>query len=843
MNMSDLPILPLLPDITSLLEKHDQLILQAPPGAGKTTVIPTALLNEKWVSGKKIIMLEPRRLAARSAAYRLAANLQEKVGETVGYRIRLESRVSDITKIEVVTEGVFLRLLQADPSLDEVALVIFDEFHERSLEADLALALCLQAQELFRDEDPLKLLIMSATLDTQDLEQRINAHVLACQGKSFPVDIIYSQHKIAAKQIEQSVCDTVLLALREHSGSLLVFLPGQAEIRRVATQLTERLSLEQQRHIHITPLYGDLSLEEQALAIQPPVNDHRKIVLATSIAETSLTIEGINIVIDSGLSRSARYDLNTGMTRLHTHTVSQASTTQRAGRAGRLSTGICYRLWPESQQSLLPAFTPAEILQADLAPLLLQLYLWGCSNPNELMWLDPPSLAGINQARDLLINLGALQAKGETTQLTEHGSLLAELPMHPRLAHMIITAKRFGLERLACDLAALLSERDPIKSKQAELSMRIAWLQSKNSDQASLRQRIKSIANQLFQQIQKVTVEPVERSIDTQDAIGFLIASAWPDRIALNKGNECRYLLSNGRAAQLADDDYLRGSEWIAVANLGGKHTQTTDNIWLAERLNPKLFSSVLQHLTDEQDIVEWDEETQRISAERQQRCGAIIISKKGSNSDPSAIITVLCQVIRRKGLHILPWNPSILAWKERVNFVRSASKKLNLDEEQWPDLSDTALLDTLESWLSPYLNDVKSLQQLEKIDLFSILKNRLAWPLPNELDRLAPERIKVPSGNLIKIDYSQYPPVLAVKLQEMFGCQTTPLVAQSIPLQIHLLSPAGRALQVTQDLASFWKNSYPDVCKEMKGRYPKHPWPDNPLMAVATHKTKKHLS
>ncbi len=843
--MSDLPILAVIPEIIQQLGLHDKLILQAPPGAGKTTQVPIALRHEAWLENRKIIMLEPRRLAARTAAERLAKSLNESVGETVGYRIRLDSKISAKTQIEVVTEGVLVRMLQSDPSLSDVGLIIFDEFHERSLDTDLGLALTLQARELFREQLPLKLLIMSATLDTKGLENLIDAQIVRCEGRSFPVDIIYHKQKVQREYLLAETVETILLALSDQAGSLLVFLPGQAEIRQVENRLKERLSSSMQLNTMITPLYGDLAIEVQIKAITPAPEGMRKVVLTTSIAETSLTIEGISTVIDSGLSRSAIYDLNTGMSRLHTHSVSRASSEQRAGRAGRTSPGVCYRLWTESQQKQLAAYSNPEILEADLAPLLLQLHLWGCKDPNELLWLNPPIASSIKQAEQLLLDLGALHLSPKGIHLTAHGELISSIAAHPRIAHMLVIAKQFGLEETASDLAAILMERDPLKIGQAELSLRLDWLSNSNAgDHSGLRGRIKRLSSQLRQQMKKITVDAASQSIDKHDEIGFLIAHAWPERIAINKGDPQRYLLSNGRAAQLNQNDHLNNVPWLAIANLGGRHDQATDAIWLAEPFNPALLTSALSHLLSTHDIVEWNDTTQRLTAETQKRCGSLIVSKHPlSTPSQELIISTLCDLIRKQGLQILPWSAEIERWRSRVMFLYAHSQQSDNLNTTWPDLSNETLTNTLEKWLAPYLADIRHINHFQKLDLLSILQALLPWPLPQTLDRQAPERIKVPSGNAIRLDYSQSPPVLAVKLQEMFGCEQTPCIAQDVKLKIHLLSPAGRPLQVTQDLASFWQNSYPDVCKEMRGRYPKHPWPDNPLIAVATQKTKKHLT
>ena len=835
--MSQLPIEAIIPQLQQALNQRHEVVLEAPPGAGKTTRVPLALLDQPWLAGRKILMLEPRRLAARAAAERMAQTLGEKVGERVGYRVRLDSRVGPNTRIEVVTEGILTRMLQSDPSLDEVGLLIFDEFHERSLDADLGLALALQGRELFRDEEPLKLLVMSATLDGQAIASLLDdAPVISSEGRSYPVSLQYGAPYEPGQYLDQRMLSACLQALAEQSGSLLLFLPGQGEIRRVQLALEEQLAGRDE--ILISPLYGDLSLNEQRQAIEPAPPGCRKIVLATAIAETSLTIEGVRVVIDSGLSRQAVFDPNTGMTRLQTKRLSRAASVQRAGRGGRMEPGVCYRLWSEGQQEQLRAFTPAEMLQADLAPLALQLKRWGVDDPTELAWLDPPPAAPYQQALDLLTALGALNESG---QLSEHGERMAQLPMHPRLAHMLLLGQQHGLAAEACNLAALLSERDPMSQlRQADMGMRLEWLRGERSGGSrGLLQRLRQQAKGYRQQLQRLLSDaPGRCDIAGPDLSGFLIASAYPDRIAQQRGpdSQGRYRLSNGRSAEMENSDSLSRQPWLAVAQLGGREGSASDRIFLAAPLNEALFDGPLQALCQQREVVEWHGD--RLTTERQRQVGVLTISSEAlTKPSEAARQQALLQLVRKRGLSLFNWPEGLDEWRQRVTFLRQCDLQ-NADSSSWPDLSDQGLLDSLDHWLLPYLDQVSHLNHFKKLDIRGMLAGLLPWPLPQQLDQQAPERLKVPSGSNVRIDYRENPPVLAVKLQEMFGCTETPRV-NHVALKIHLLSPARRPLAVTQDLTSFWANAYNEVRKDMKGRYPKHPWPEDPLVAIATARTK----
>ncbi|MEH6607421.1 MAG: ATP-dependent helicase HrpB [Pseudomonadales bacterium] len=842
----DLPINDVLAELETALASRDEAVLEAPPGAGKTTVIPLALLDSPWLAGRKILMLEPRRLAARAAAERMAQTLGEKVGETVGYRVRLDSKVSAATRIEVITEGILTRMLQDDPALEQIGLLIFDEFHERSLDADLGLALTLQGRELFSDtrESPLKLLLMSATLNGTEVSKLLdNAPIVSSHGQMFPVKLHYAAPFQFREDVIARVCETVLLALAEEQGSVLVFLPGQGEIRRVYQRLQQ--SLSHREEIELAPLYGDLSLAEQRRAIEAPAAGQRKVVLATSLAETSLTINGVRVVIDAGLSRLPSFDPATGMTRLQTCRVSKASSIQRMGRAGRTEPGSCYRLWSASQQDSLAAFTPPEILAADLAPLALQLLRWGVSEPQELKWLDAPPQAPWQQAIDLLVNLGAAAPDASANyQLTPHGLAMATLPVHPRLAHLLLVGSRLGLKALACDIAALLGERDLLASSgrpaPVDIHLRLDVLdgsQKAGRQQQGVVQRVRQQSKQLRKSLAQHAAQDPVVDPEHERWAGFLLACAYPDRIAARRRTGgASYQLSNGRSADLPDGDGLQSHEWLSIGQIGGLNDKASDKIYLAAKLDKNLFDNVLADAVDIHDLVEWDNKTDRIVMQRQVKVGALVLWRKElQQTSDSARQKVLLEVVRRKGLGILNWSSEAVQLRDRVLTLS------RLDAETWPDFSDRGLLESLEQWLLPYLQPVSLLSHFKQLDLHSILQSTLNWPLPKLLDQQAPRRLSLANGKSAAIDYSQNPPVLAAKLQSMFGCTDTPTIAAGrMPLLIHLLSPAGRPLQVTQDLAGFWISSYHEVKKDMKGRYPKHAWPDDPMSYTGPEYTRR---
>jgi len=830
--MTRLPIDDVLPELQAALAQNDTVILEAPPGAGKTTRVPLALLDADWLQGKRIRLLEPRRLATRAAAEFMAGTLNEPAGQTVGYRMRLDSRTGRQTRIEVITEGILTRLLQADPSLADTGLLIFDEFHERSLDADLGLALALQARELFRDETPLKILIMSATLDGTRLAQVLpEAIIVRAEGRQHPVAIHYDAPWRPGEDTTARMIATLRRVLNETEGSILAFLPGEAEIRRVAEALEPVVAAR--TDTVLAPLYGRLDPAAQRRAIAPPAAGTRKLVLATDIAETSLTIEGVSVVVDSGLARKPRFDPATGMTRLETRRLSRAASIQRAGRAGRLGPGIAWRLWSETQQEQLVPHDEPEIRQADLAPLALQLLHWGTPDPAELIWLDPPPAGAWQQALDLLRRLGALENTDRGMRLTAHGEAMAELPVHPRLAHLLRVGQRLGLAEPATELASLLGERDPFRADGADIGQRLDRLRREGRGPAA---RLREQQRRLLRLLDGEPETPVPDP-EHPRWIGLLVASAFPERIARRRDDsDTVYQLSGARAAALDEHDPLRGEPWLAVAHVGNRQGRATDRIFLAAPFDPELLEAHLPALVTRRDVAHWDTAADRFVAERQRRVGQIVISREPLDDLPaSARREALVEFLQRQGLDRLPWNDELRQWQARVMLLR----KLEPDAG-WPDVSDPALREALDEWLGPALESVQRGADLARLDLRRHLLQSLPWPLPQHLDELAPERIRVPSGARHPIDYLSSPPVLAVKLQEMFGCTETPRIAGGrVPLQIHLLSPARRPLAITQDLASFWRDVYPQVKKEIKGRYPKHPWPDDPLTAPPTAGTR----
>ena len=818
--MISLPIDEVLPALRLALAERHEAVLEAPPGAGKTTRVPLALLNEPWLAGQKILMLEPRRLAARAAAERLASELGEKVGETVGYRIRLDSKVGPDTRIEVVTEGILTRRLQHDPALEGVGLLIFDEFHERSLDADLALALSLNGRELFRDEQPLKILLMSATLEGERLSGVLDdAPILRSEGRMYPVAMRWGRPFVPGEFIEPRVVQTVLDAISDESGSLLVFLPGQAEIRRVNQQLADALG--SRSDILLCPLHGELDLAAQRAAIEPAPAGLRKVVLATNIAETSLTIDGVRVVIDAGLARVPRFDPGSGMTRLDTQRISRASATQRAGRAGRLEPGVCYRLWSEDQHAQLAAYGSAEILQADLAGVALQLARWGVT-PEQLIWLDAPPSASYAQARQLLERLGAL--RGQT--LTPHGEAMAELPAHPRIAHLLIRGHDLGLADMACNVAALLGERDILRGAGADVHSRLALLSGESraarGGQGGV-QRARQLARQYRGYLRGKATQPVPDP-DHPRWLGALLALAYPDRIAQQrKPGGAEYRLANGRAALFNEVDGLMKQPWLVIADLGSRQGQREERIYLAAEFDPALLDGVLSEQVSVVDQLDWDEREGVLRAERQRKVGELVLSREPlTGLDEAARTQALINLVRRKGLELLPWTPELRQWQARVALLRQLDLQAQ-GQSEWPDVSDAALLAGLEEWLAPYLGRVSRLSHFASLDLSSIVHNLLKWPLPQRLDELAPHHIKVPSGSSVRLDYSEHPPILAVRLQELFGLADTPRIAGGRQVvKLHLLSPARRPVQVTQDLANFWRSTYAEVKKDLKGRYPK---------------------
>ncbi|MBM3952381.1 MAG: ATP-dependent helicase HrpB [Rhodospirillales bacterium] len=829
--MTALPIDALLPAIQDALAREGGLVVRAPPGAGKTTRIPLALLGETWLAGRRIVMLEPRRLAARLAAARMAAMLGEDVGGTVGYRIRFDSRIGARTRIEVVTEGVLTRMLRDDPSLAAFGLAIFDEFHERSLHADLGLALALESRAALRPD--LRLLVMSATLATAPVAKLLGgAPIVAAEGRAWPVETRWLGRPSA--RLEDAVARAVRKALADEPGDILVFLPGAAEIRRVESALRDNHA---RAGIRVLPLLGELPQAEQERALRPSAAGERKVVLATAIAETSLTIEGVRVVIDGGLMRRARFDAASGMGRLVTVPVSRAAADQRRGRAGRLGPGVCYRLWSEAEDRALVPDTPPEILDADLAPLALDLAVWGTADPNELSWLDPPPQAAWREARGLLVRLGALDDGG---RLTDHGRAMAALALHPRLAHMIARARDLGMAGLACDLAALLGERDLFRSRDkardTDIRHRLAALRGGERPPPGLEidrgalQRARAAAGEWRRRLK------IEADGSDPDAAGLLIALAYPDRIARRRETgKLAYLLANGKGAAFGGPDPLAKEEWLALAEVGGGGG-AEGRIFLAA---PLTLAEIEEHFADQirdQDDVRWDDRAETVVARRARRLGALVLEERPLADDASdAVRAAMIDGVRRMGLDVLPWTPETRALCRRVAFMAGLE-----EADAWPGMNEAALLADIEHWLAPYLGGMTRRAQLAKLDLDGALKARIGWERLKRLDIEAPTHMTVPSGSRVPLDYSGEAPALDVRIQEMFGLADTPRVAGGrVPVLLRLLSPARRPVQVTRDLAGFWANSYRAVRADLRGRYPKHPWPDDPLAAPPTARAK----
>jgi ATP-dependent helicase HrpB len=827
MDTSRLPIETVIPNLQHSLSMNTSAVLVAAPGAGKTTRVPLALLHEPWLAGRKILIMEPRRLAARSAAAYMAAQIGERVGETVGYRVRMDTRVGPATRIEVITEGVLTRLLQADPALENAGIVIFDEFHERSLHADLGLALCRQSQELLRPD--LRILVMSATLEAKPVSALLgDAPILVSEGRVYPVDTHYLPVKLEGR-IEPAVVQAIIAALKNTEGSMLVFLPGAGEIHRVAARLAE---MNLGDRVQIARLYGSLSGDAQDSALTPAPPGVRKIVLATSIAETSLTVEGIHAVIDSGLMRSPRFSPRTGMTRLETAAVSTASADQRRGRAGRLGPGVCYRLWTEQEhRQLAPSSTP-EIKEADLVPLALELAAWGVADPLELSWLDAPPAAALNQAKLLLAQLGALRADGV---ITPHGRRMAELGMHPRLAHMVLQAIPLGHGRMACDLAAMLSERDFLRddanARSVDLRLRLDALANPSAfkvDTALLR-RI-GIESAYWQR----TLNIPSSSVRVQDnsACGLLLGFAYPDRIAGRRASG-NFTLSNGRGATITELQPLSNSAYLVAADLDDQGTES--RIYLAAPIELSELYNFFNELIEIENIILWDKQAQSVRARQRERLGALILKEiPHPNPDADEILHALILGIQEEGLSILPWSRASRQLQDRLAFMHQS-------DPAWPDTSANKLAADIKGWLGPHLYGCKSRSDLQRLNLSAILESLLSWEQRREIEISAPTHITVPSGSRIPVDYSDpAAPALSVRLQEMFGLEDTPRIAGGkVPLTLNLLSPAQRPVQVTRDLASFWRNAYFDVKKDLKGRYPKHYWPDDPLVAEPTNRAK----
>jgi len=831
----DLPIDGVIPELLDALKVSSGVVLQAPPGAGKTTRVPLALLDTAWRGDGKILMLEPRRLAARAAALRMAETIGESVGETVGFRVRGESRISPKTRIEVVTEGILTGMIQRDPELKGVAAIIFDEYHERSLHADLGLALALDCQEGLRED--LRILVMSATLDGAPIAALLSdGPVITSDGRTYPVDTLY-RPRLPRQDERDAIVPVIHEALADNDGSLLVFLPGEREIRAVEAQLT---GSGLGPTTTVAPLYGALSPSDQDRALRPAPTGHRKVVLATDIAETSLTIEGIRIVVDGGQRRAPRFDPRSGMTALETRRISQASAEQRRGRAGRTEPGVCYRLWGEAEHKGLEPFSPPEIVEGDLAPLLLELARWGVVDAGQLRWLNPPPPGPLAQARELLSDLGALDKEG---RITRHGTDMATLGAHPRLAHMMLKGRDLGCGQTACALAALLEERDIIRLPRGEgnvdITMRLDLMAPSQKGKSALPHgaalnkgalhRARQSAERWLQRLS------LKRGQVNSHHAGPLIALAYPDRIAARRSRDgARYLMANGRGATLPDNEPLAAEDWLAIATLGGSGSE--GRVYLAAPMTIEDVQDLYGERFRTEERVDWDDRRNEVVASTRTLFNQVTITdKRLEKPEPEHVQNAMVKGVRKLGLGALPWTSSLRNWRARVQLLRAH------DEDDWPDLSDEALSDTLDQWLLPFLEGCRKKADLDRVKLSDALKSLLDWDQRQRLEKLAPTHVTVPSGSSIPLDYnSGEQPILAVRLQEMFGQTETPTIAAGrVKLLVHLLSPAGRPLQVTQDLKVFWSSSYHAVKAEMKGRSPKHPWPDDPLNATPTNRAK----
>ncbi|EJE4693271.1 ATP-dependent helicase HrpB [Vibrio parahaemolyticus] len=820
--MSQLPIEAVMPQLLTAVKHQHQVILKAAPGAGKSTYFPLQLIQNQVVTGK-VIMLEPRRLAARNIARYLAEQLGEQVGQRVGYRVRGETKVSASTQLEIVTEGVMTRMIQNDPELDGVDLLIFDEFHERSIHADTALALSLEVQEALRDD--LKLVVMSATLDQEALQSLLpEACYIESEGRSFAVETRYvpltaNDHlsTVMAKNIES--------LMNKESGSLLAFLPGVAAIK----QVQERLS-HLPDDVEVCPLYGQLSFTEQQKAISPAEKGKRKVVLATNIAETSLTIEGIRLVVDSGLERVARFDLKNGLTRLEQTRIAQSSAIQRAGRAGRIEEGICVRLYSESQLKQQPQVPQPEILHSDLASLVMELAFWGTTDIHELKWLDIPSAAALQQAKQLLFSLGLITEQG---QLTAEGKQAHDLGVEPRAAAMLIKSQSHSDKMVNVALAAVALIEEPERNVTNIAHSLHRWLSGSHPKKSLLLKRAQSLAHKLDTTFSL-------REVD-EDALPLVLSLAFPDRIAQQRANQFgRFALANGHGAECRPDDMLGGCEYLVAIDLMRSHSNSSQ-IHLACELDVNILQTTFDSLFSTKEVVDWDEKKGRLVAEKQRKLGQLVIERVSlPNPGKEKMTQALLTYVRRQGLSSLNWTPAAESLLERIRCAVDW-----LPEQAWPMFDEVSLLDSLDEWLEPYMTSVASVKDLSKINLVEALNARLGWPLNQHLDEWLPEHYQLPTGTKKRIRYQHgHEPVLSVRMQEVFGESTSPTVALGRKrLVLELLSPAQRPLQVTSDLAAFWNGSYKDVQKEMKGRYPKHVWPDDPANHVATTKTKRQLN
>ena len=819
-SLPKLPIETVLPRIRAALASGSNAVLVAPPGAGKTTLVPLVLLDEAWARAGKIVLLEPRRLAARAAAERMAFLLGETVGETVGLRMRLMSRVSAKTRIEVVTEGVFARMILDDPGLEGIAAVLFDEFHERSLDADFGLALALDVQTNLRDD--LRLLVMSATLDGARVAGLLSddTPMIEAQGRSYPIDTYYLGRDLR-ERIEDGLARAVMKAIVAERGSILVFLPGQGEITRLASLLGEKIK---DSAIEIAPLYSGLDRTAQDRAIAPAETGKRKIVLATSIAETSLTIEGVRVVIDSGLARVPRYEPDRGLTRLETVRVSRAAADQRRGRAGRIEPGICYRLWEEAATGALEAFAPPEILHTDLSSFLLDCIAWGARDPaRDLRFLDPPPQAALAEAKSLLVSIGALDDDGG---LTNEGRAIRNLALPPRLARMIIDARPSGEAELAAEIAVILTERG-LGGDGADLGSRIERFRKERSPRAEdARRLVRSLMKQAG-----AAPSDVKGAVE---ACGRHLAAAFPDRIAKARGKPGEFLLANGRAAHVEPHDALAREPFLGVGEIAGRAAAA--RILLAAPLTLEAIEDIAGTKIVAKEELSFDAARGQVQARKQRRLGALVLAEQKLRAEGPEAAALLAEGLAKSAFDRLPWSKALAQWRDRILFVRKAE-----DDAAWPDLSDDALKASAATWLAPYLEGKTSLADIAAADLETALKSLVPWDLHRRLEVEAPTHFETPAGSRIALDYAaESGPLLSVRVQELYGLSEHPSIAKGkVALTLELLSPAHRPIQITRDLPGFWRGSWAAVKVEMKGRYPRHVWPDDPREAQPTTRAK----
>ena len=820
-NLFDLPVAEIIPAVKKSLTATSSLIIQAPPGAGKSTLLPLALLHEPWLEGKKILLLEPRRLATKSIAQRMANMLGEELGQTVGYRIRFDTCISANTRLEVITEGILTRMLHQDNAMEDVGMVIFDEFHERNLFSEVGLALCREVQQVLRPD--LRLLLMSATIDTEQLSKLLDAPVIQSEGRQYPVEVRYL-NDLDAYAIGEDTARQLLPLTKVHPGDFLVFLPGQGDIRKAEEILKKALPTDL-----IVPLFGQLSFSEQQRAILPHPGGKRKIVLATDIAETSLTIEGVTVVVDSGFAKSSRFDARSGLSKLELHRISKDAADQRSGRAGRLAPGHSYRLWNKAIQQQLADFRTPELLEADLTGLVLDMQVWGKHDIRSMAWLSPPPLSALAQAEKVLESLEAL----EQGKLTAHGKEIHRVPVHPRIAHMLLFAKKSELLPLATDIAAVLEEKDPLPPNSGvDLNLRIEALR-RFRERGLVQGGIKKIDKVAAQYRKLFSAVPDNGPVDPW-ATGLLLAYAYPERIAAARpGNNAQFQLANGKIAQIGHKDDLAHESWLAVADVDAR--EGMGKIWLAAPLNPKDLAPLLKT----KEVLTWDRKKGGLLAHSEIRIGAILLGTRPlPKVDPALATQALLEAIADEGQFLLDWNEQTALLLARINSLKTWNPT-----QDWPKWTVATLCQEASHWLEPYLVGITRNEDFKKLNLSQLLHQRLSFEQQQLLERLAPAALTVPSGSQITITYQEdgSTPLLSVRLQELFGLVETPKVNEGkVPLLIALLSPGYKPVQLTQDLKSFWASGYFEVKKELKRRYPKHEWPEDPLKAEAVRGVKK---